>query len=279
MRTRPLLTATLLIASAHLAQAQTIPIWPGVAPGSEGWTQQEHTYGATPLGTVITNVVTPTLTVFLPPKDEATGTGVIVAPGGGFVALAMDRGGNDVARWLQQHGIAAFVLKYRLVEKRGDGIPSMDPDTAGRYGIADGIQAVKVVREHAAEWGISPRRVGFIGFSAGAMVASGTLLQPDSAARPDFVAMIYGGPFGVIPPIPPHLPPIFMAWAQDDDEVLPEIEAFYAALRTAGVAPEAHIFAAGGHGFGIQRQGTTSDHWVDEFYFWLEALQLTVPSS
>jgi acetyl esterase/lipase len=279
MRTRSLLTATLLIASAHFAQAQTIRIWPGVAPGSEGWTQQEHTYGATPLGTVITNVVTPTLTVFLPPKDEATGTGVIVAPGGGFVALAMDRGGNDVARWLQQHGVAAFVLKYRLVEKRGDGIPSMDPDTAGRYGIADGIQAVKVVREHAAEWGISPRRVGFIGFSAGAMVASGTLLQPDSAARPDFVAMIYGGPFGVIPPIPPHLPPIFMAWAQDDDEVLPEIEAFYAALRTAGVAPEAHIFAAGGHGFGIQRQGTTSDHWVDEFYFWLEALQLTVPSS
>jgi acetyl esterase/lipase len=267
----------LLLAGAHVTQAQTIRIWPGVAPGSEHWTQQEHTYGGTPLGTVITDVVTPTLTVFLPPKDEATGTGVIVAPGGGFVALAMDRGGTDVARWLQQHGIAAFVLKYRLVHKTGDGIPAMDQDTAGRYGIADGIQAVKVVRQHAAEWGISPGRVGVIGFSAGAMVASGTLLQSDSAARPDFVAMIYGGPFGVIPSIPPHLPPIFMAWAQDDDEVLSRIEAFYAALRKAGIAPETHIYTTGGHGFGIQRQGTTSDHWMDELYFWLEALQLTVP--
>ncbi|HET9604786.1 MAG TPA: alpha/beta hydrolase [Gemmatimonadales bacterium] len=277
MRLSPLLGTMLLLAGAHVAQAQTIRIWPGVAPGSEHWTQQEHTYGGTPLGTVITDVVTPTLTVFLPPKDEATGTGVIVAPGGGFVALAMDRGGTDVARWLQQHGIAAFVLKYRLVHKTGDGIPAMDQDTAGRYGIADGIQAVKVVRQHAAEWGISPGRVGVIGFSAGAMVASGTLLQSDSAARPDFVAMIYGGPFGVIPSIPPHLPPIFMAWAQDDDEVLSRIEAFYAALRKAGIAPETHIYTTGGHGFGIQRQGTTSDHWMDELYFWLEALQLTVP--
>lgn len=279
MRLSPLLGTMLLLAGAHVAQAQTIRIWPGVAPGSEHWTQREHTYGGTSLGTVITNVVTPTLTAYLPPRGEATSTGIIIAPGGGFVALAMDQGGNDVARWLQQHGIAAFVLKYRLVHKTADGIPAMDQDTAGRYGIADGIQAVKVVREHAAEWGILPHRVGFIGFSAGAMVASGTLLQPDSAARPDFVAMIYGGPFGVIPPIPPHLPPVFMAWAQDDDEVLPRIEAFYAALRKAGIAPETHIYTTGGHGFGIQRQGTTSDHWADEFYFWLEALKLTVPSS
>lgn len=277
MRIPFLLSCVLLITSAHVARAQTVRVWPGVAPGSEQWSQREHTYGGTPLGTVITNVVTPTLTVYLPPRGEATGTGIIVAPGGGFVALAMDHGGTDVARWLQQHGIAAFVLKYRLVEKRGDGIPNMDPDTAARYGIADGIQAVKVVRQHAADWGISPRRVGFIGFSAGAMVASGTLLQPDSAARPDFVAMIYGGPFGVIPPIPAHLPPVFMAWAQDDDEVLPQVEAFYAALRKAGIAPEAHIYTTGGHGFSIRRQGTTSDHWADEFYFWLEAQQLTVP--
>jgi acetyl esterase/lipase len=279
MRQSLLLSGMLLLTGAHIAGAQTIRIWPGVAPGSEHWTQREHTYGGTPLGTVITNVVTPTLTAYLPPKGEATGTGIIIAPGGGFVALAMGQGGNDVARWLQQHGIAAFVLKYRLIEKHGDGIPPMGQDTAARYGIADAIQAVKVVRQHAAEWGISPERVGFIGFSAGGMIASGALLQPDSAARPDFVAMIYGGPFGVMPPIPRHLPPIFMAWAQDDDEVLPQVEAFYAALRKAGIAPEAHIYTAGGHGFSIRRQGTTSDHWVDEFYFWLEALKLTVPAS
>lgn len=279
MRRISLLGSMLLAAGAQVAQAQTIRIWPSVAPGSEHWTQKEHTYPDTPLGTVIINVVTPTLTAYLPPRAKAKGTGVIIAPGGGFVALAMDREGIEVARWLQQHGIAAFVLKYRVVEKRGSGIPDMDPDTASRYGIADAIQAIRLVRQHAAEWGVSPHRVGFIGFSAGAMVASGTLLQPDSAARPDFVGMMYGGPFGVMPSIPPHLPPIFRAWAQDDDVVLPQVEAFYAALRKAGIAPEAHVFRTGGHGFGMHRQGTSSDHWIDEFYFWLEALKLTVPSS
>jgi acetyl esterase/lipase len=277
MRTLALLSPVLLIAGAHAAQAQTIPVWRGVAPGSENWSYREHTYGGTPVGTVITNVVTPTLTAYLPPRDQATGTAVIVAPGGGFVTLAMDRGGRDVAQWFQQRGIAAFVLKYRLMEDRGDWQPYMHPDSAGRYAIADGIRAVKVVREHAEEWGISPNRVGFIGFSAGAMVASAALLQPDSAARPDFVALIYGAPFGAIPPIPDNLPPIFMAWAQDDPEVLHQVEAFYAALRKAGVTPEVHIFSSGGHGFGIQREGTTSDHWMDELSFWLEALQLTVP--
>ena len=114
-------------------------------------------------------------------------------------------------------GIAAFVLKYRIMEKRQEGIPSgMNMDEAGKYGIADGIQALKVVRQHAAEWGISPDRIGFMGFSAGAMVTSGALLQTDAAARPNFAAMIYGGPFGVMPAIPAKLPPMFLAWAQDD---------------------------------------------------------------
>jgi predicted alpha/beta superfamily hydrolase/acetyl esterase/lipase len=266
-----------LAGATRAGQAQIVRLWPGAAPGSESWDWQEHTYASTPIGRVIMDVVTPTLTAYLPPRAEATGTGVIVAPGGGFVALAMDHGGDDVARWLQQHGIAAFVLKYRVVRKLSQGMPVMDPDTAGRYGIADGIQAIKVVREHAEEWGIAPDRVGFIGFSAGAMVSAATALNPDSAARPDFAAMIYGGPFGKIPAIPAHLPPLFLAWAQDDDEVLPQIEAFYAALRAAGVSPEAHIYKSGGHGFGIERQGTTSDHWADEYYYWLESLHLTVP--
>ena len=269
------LTASGLAVALGSAHGQSVNLWHGVAPGSEHWTQSERAVESTPIGTVIFNVVTPTLTAYLPPRGKATGTGIIVAPGGAFVALAVDLEGTTVARWLQEHGIAAFVLKYRIVEKRGDGIPTMDMDTAGRYGIADGIQAIKVVRQHAAEWGISPDRIGFMGFSAGAMVTSGTVLQQDSAARPNFAAMIYGGPFGVMPAIPSNLPPLFLAWAQDDRLAREAIVNFHDALRRAGQRPEVHIFSTGGHGFGLKQQGTSSDHWIDDFYNWLDAQGLT----
>jgi acetyl esterase/lipase len=277
MRRSLWLTAAGMGIALCTAHAQTVNVWPGVAPGSEHWTQKELTIADTPVGTVIFNVVTPTLTAYLPERSKATGTGVIIAPGGAFVALAIDLEGTSVARWLQQRGIAAFVLKYRIVEKRGEGIPQMDMDTAGRYGIADGIQAIKVVRHHAVEWGVSPDRIGFMGFSAGAMVTSGTVLQQDSAARPSFAAMIYGGPFGVIPTIPQKLPPLFLAWAQDDPVVRDAIVKFHDALERAGQRPEVHIYSAGHHGFGLRKQGTSSDHWIDDFYNWLDAQGLTKP--
>lgn len=258
------------------ANSQTVNLWPGVAPGSESWTHKEMTVADTPLGAVVFNVVTPTLTPYLPDKSKATGAGVIIAPGGAFVALAIDLEGNEVARWLQQRGIAAFVLKYRIMEKKGQGIPAgMNMDEAGKFGIADGIQAVKVVRDHSSEWGVAKDRIGFVGFSAGAMVASGVLLQTDAGARPNLVAMIYGGPFGVMPAIPPKLPPMFMAWAQDDPLVLAPIVKFYDALKAAGHKPEVHIYGTGGHGFGMRKQNTSSDHWIDEFYYWLEAQGFT----
>jgi len=264
----------LLVSCSGNSQVENI--WPGVPPGSENWTHKEMRAENTPLGTVIFNVVTPTLTAFLPERAKATGAGVVIAPGGAFVALAIDVEGNSVARWLQQRGIAAFVLKYRIMEKKGPGIPSdLNMDEAGKYGIADGIQAIKVVRQHAKEWGVAPDRVGFIGFSAGGMVASGTLLQADASARPNFAAMIYGGPFGVMPTIPQKLPPMFLAWAQDDPLVLPLLLKFYDALKAAGHKPEVHVFGSGGHGFGLRKQGTSSDHWIDSFYFWLEAQGLT----
>lgn len=272
MRKRVLPYALGIALTVCSANAQTVNIWPGVAPGSEHWTQKERIIKDTPIGTVIFNVVTPTLTAYLPDRAKATGSGVIIAPGGAFVALAIDLEAIEAARWLQRKGIAAFVLKYRIVEKKGEGIPpSLDLDTAGRYGIADGIQALKVVRRHAAEWRVDPNRVGFMGFSAGAMVASATLVQKDSAARPNFAAIIYGGPFGIMPPIPATLPPIFLAWAQDDAVALETAERFRSALIAAGNKPEAHIYSAGGHGFGMQKHGTTSDHWIDEFYYWLQA--------
>jgi acetyl esterase/lipase len=267
-----LLLSVVWTCSAH---AQTVNLWPGIAPGSEAWKQKEMSVSDTPIGTVIFNVVTPTLTAYLPDKTKATGTGVIVAPGGAFVALAIDLEGNSVARWLQERGIAAFVLKYRIVEKKGEGIPTgLNIAEVSRYGIADGIQALKVVRQHSAEWGVASDRIGFLGFSAGAMVASGALLQPDAAGRPNFAAMIYGG-VGVLPAIPAKLPPMFLAWAQDDDVAIVPIMKLHEALKSAGHKPEVHIFSAGGHGFGLKQQGKSSDHWIDEFYFWLEAQGLT----
>ena len=251
--------------------AQTLNVWPGVAPGSENWKQKEAVITDTPIGTIISNVVTPTLTAYLPPKNKATGTGVIVAPGGACVRLAMDLEGSKVTQWLVERGIAAFVLKYRLQEKKEEGIPAdLNMDEACKYGIADGIQAMKVVRQHAAEWGVSPDRIGFMGFSAGAMVTSGVLLQADAEGRPAFAAPIYGGPFGAMPAIPANLPPIFMAWAQDDELVQGSVVKFYDALKAAGNKPEVHIYTSGGHGFGMKPQGTTSDHWIEEFYWWLE---------
>jgi acetyl esterase/lipase len=107
------------------------------------------------------------------------------------------------------------------------------------------------------------------------MVTSGVLLQPDSAARPNFAALIYGAPFGLMPRIPSSLPPVFMAWAQDDNVALKPVVKFYDALLAAGIKPDTHIYSAGGHGFGMRKQQTTSDHWVDAFYDWLDSQGLT----
>ena len=324
MRTRQVIAAAgvmFLLTWCAAAQKQTINIWPGVAPGSENWSQPESVMTGSDTDRVL-NVVTPTLTVYLPEKSKATGTGVIIAPGGGFSYLAIDKEGYRVASWLQEKGIASFVLKYRvrqmtpenikaLAARRGGGggggrgTPPQTPapggragspanagapagapagagrgmDDVGQYGIADGIQALKVLRQRAAEFGLSPDRIGIVGFSAGGMVTSGVLLQQDPASRPSFAAPIYGGPFGAVPTIPENLPPIFLAWAQDDTTAGVACARFYAALTAAGSNPEVHIYRAGGHGFGMAKQGTTSDRWIDEFYYWLEVQGLTKPAA
>jgi acetyl esterase/lipase len=266
-----------LRAAGPAGAQQVVNLWPGPPPGTENWSFQERVIENTPVGTVIMNVTTPTVTAFLPEPGRATGAGVIVASGGAFVAQAVSLEGYSVARWLQQHGIAAFVLKYRTIEKNFEGVPEMNMDSVGRYAIADGIQALRVVRSRSAEWGVDPRRVGMVGFSAGAMVTSFAMLQADSAARPSFAGIIYGAPFGDMPVIPATLPPMFMAWAQDDQVALAPILRFHEALRAAGHRPEVHIFGSGGHGFGMKQQGTSSDHWIDMFYFWLQARGFTTP--
>jgi acetyl esterase/lipase len=222
---------------------KTIDLWPGIAPGSEQWKQPETVIGQAGNHRVI-NVSTPTLTVYLPDPSIATGTAVIIAPGGGFVWLSIDSEGYDVAKWLAARGIAGIVLKYRLFQVEGQdaaqvtqsantalAAPQRDRslmDTYSKYGIADGIEAVKVARAHAAEWKISPGRIVFAGFSAGAIVTSAVVLQSD--AHPNYAAPIYGGPFNEVPPIPKGLPPIFLAVAQDDAGAGPLVTRFYEAL-------------------------------------------------
>jgi len=309
MRTSKLIrfVAGVIAVPLCLAFGQTVNVWPGAAPGSEDWIQVEWIDRSTAqAGAVVFNVVTPTLTAYLPEESRPTGTGVIVAPGGGFTMLMIDKEGNDVARWLQDRGIAAFVLKYRISEtppdttvaqmisatvgRGGEGRGATPPSQTGgrsadsapramssasQYGIADGIQALKLVRQRAAEWGVSPDRIGFMGFSAGGLVTSGVLLQEDAAARPDFAALIYGAPFGMEPAIPDDLPPVFMAWAQDDALAAEASARFGASLKAAGYTPELHAYSGGNHGFGMRTLGTTSDHWIEEFYYWLEAQGLT----
>jgi acetyl esterase/lipase/quercetin dioxygenase-like cupin family protein len=270
---------------------KVINLWPGVAPGSEQWKQQETTLGSGDMQRTV-NVTTPTLTAYLPQTTTATGTAVIIAPGGGFIFLGTES--HDVAKWLVARGIAAFVLKYRTVQIEGQNEVQLNQSGGARfaaqlrdhaliaedekYGIADGVQAIKVVRTHAAEWGVSPDRIVFMGFSAGGSIAEFASVQPDVSARPNYAAPIYGAPFPV-PPIPKEVPPFFMEMAQDDTLAGPQIVAFYDALKSAGYKPEFHIYSSGGHGWGMRKQGKASDHWIDDFYYWLDAYGLTRPQS
>jgi acetyl esterase/lipase len=275
---------------AQEVKPAVIHLWPGAAPGSEQWKQPEAVLGSGDMERMV-NVSTPTLTAYLPDRSTATGTAVIIAPGGGFIFLGMKSEGYDVAKWLVARGIAAFVLKYRTAQIEGQNEAQLNQSGGarfgaqlrdhaliaedGKYAIADGIQAVKVVRARAAEWGVSPKRIVFTGFSAGGMIAEFTAIRPD--ARPNYAAPIYGAPFPDVPPIPQGLPPFFMAMAQDDTLAGAYIVKFYDALKAAGYKPEFHIYSSGGHGWGMRKQGKTSDHWIDEFYYWLEAQGLTRP--
>lgn len=279
-QTRPAHHAQQAQSAQQTQQApRAIRLWPGKAPGSEDWTWKEKDFHVAKIGTVAENVVTPTLTPYLPPAGKASGTGIIVAPGGGCIALTMDNEGSYAARWLERRGIAAFVLKYRLQHKTADGMPKdLDEDVACQWGIADAARALAIVRQHAKEWHVAPDRVGIMGFSAGGMIASEVLVARDAAARPAFAGLIYGAPFHSMPAIPRNLPPVFMAWTQTDPIALHAMTRFYGALLAAGDKPEAHIYSAGGHGFGMLHQGTTSDHWIEELYYWLEAKGLAQPA-
>ena len=231
----------------------------------------------------IRNVVNPTLTPVLPDPAKATGVAVIVAPGGGFRGLAIDHEGFQVARWLAERGIAAFVLKYRLVPTPRDAATYMQsvmaefgkrpPEEVFRdptpEALEDAQAAIRLVRQRSAEWNIAPGKLGFVGFSAGAVTTLGAGLAAEPAARPDFIAPIY--PPMASRQIPADAPPMFLAISLDDPlfaagKSLGLIESW----RTAKRPLEVHLYEKGGHGFGMSGRFSGSALWIDQFAAWMK---------
>lgn len=289
--------AVAAVPSVTIASAQTlatggtvIPLYPEGSVPSLSVPEKRHRL---PNGeTMIYDVSEPTLELFRPTPGRANGTAVIVAPGGGFVALGYTRGGTDVARALAARGITAFVLKYRTI-RSGDGPMRMSdvhmkemsvvmsraktgepvemPRFAGElHAVEDGVRAMAIVRQRASAWGIDPHRVGVLGFSAGAYLAA-DLAIGDAGSRPDFVGLIYGG---LRTPVPADAPPAFIAGAADDEYQPNDPVLLYQAWRKAGAAAELHLYERGGHGFDLHRQGTTSDHWFDQLLSWMQSRRL-----
>jgi acetyl esterase/lipase len=268
----------LLSGIAMAEEPKVISLWPGVAPGSESWTQKESeiTVPQDP-GHRIVNVTRPTLTVFLPPAATANGTAIVVCPGGGFRRLAVEHEGYAAARWLNTIGVTAFVLKYRVMQTgdAGENDPAVMEARKREViplALADAQQAIRIVRKRAAEWGIARDRIGIMGFSAGGYFADAVALQHDSNSRPDFVGSIYAVPQDDFT-VPKDAPPLFLAQANDDtwaDPVNGSVR-LYSAWRKAGIQAELHVYASGGHGFGMYKKGAPVDDWSDRFRAWLDA--------
>ncbi len=265
------------------AQNKVIRLYDGPAPGSENWKQTEQENRTNLWQTpVVFNVVNPTLTVFQPEVGKANGTAVVICPGGAFFALSIDSEGNDVARWLTAKGVTCFVLKYRLVECKTTD-PTIEVMTRGplddvvapvvKLALADGNAAIGYLRKHAAEFGVSPERIGIIGFSAGGTVAMSAALNYTAETRPNFVAAIYAAYNWAIKGsgVPADAPPAFVLAASDDPLGLaPQSVTIYQDWIAAGKSAELHLYSKGGHGFGMKLQHQPSDQWIERFADWLE---------
>ena len=265
-----------------VTQNEKILLWPEGAPGSEDWTQIEEELYFPPDLKVVRNVTHPSLTVYPADPAKANGTAVIVCPGGAWHFLSIDKEGNDAARWLAARGVSAFVLRYRLLRTGEDALAETeahhrDPGMMDslRQPLmpllqADGRQAMRLVRARAPEWGILPERVGMLGFSAGGDFAVNAVLDNPTELRPSFAGAIYPAVFGEVA-APPDAPPLFLLCADDDDMATTASLHLYAAWKAVKRPVEMHIYAQGGHGFGMQPQGLPSDTWIDRFGDWLGA--------
>ncbi|MCK3683424.1 alpha/beta hydrolase [Maribellus sp. YY47] len=280
------------------AQNEVLKVWPNGAPNDNGMKLPEEKYD----GVRVRNVSEAEMYVFLPGKEINTGTAVLICPGGGYAIEAMDHEGYDVARFLQEKGIAGIVLKYRLPYGH-DEIPSWDAR-----------RAMRTIRANAEKWGINPEKIGIAGSSAGGHLAStaGTVFDAGNAqsedpvekfsCRPDFMLLLYpvitmneefthmGSRENLIGKghdqklvrkysnelnVTAETPPTFLILADDDAGVPPRnsIE-FYSALKRNKVPAELHIFQKGGHGFGIRQEGLPANNWPNMFVDWLKARKI-----
>ena len=306
----PICTFVLGILAATAGDARAQPeqqfhLWPGAAPGSENWKQPESTTRSPSGDRTIRNVSDPSVTVLLPPAAVATGTAVVVAPGGALRLLAWDNEGITVARWLNTRGIAALVLKYRTLQTmplndRGRESASAaagaassprqelhirnananpEPDNTAlqevlRMAVADAQQAMRLARRNAAQWHIDPARVGIMGFSAGGGIAVGTSLAERSDASPDFVVSLYGPSLQDVN-VPPHAPPLFIAVGATHFNVTNGCLALFAAWKASGKPAEIHVYDQVSAGFGMTKRGLPVDSWTDRLLEWLVARKLT----
>lgn len=270
--------ATLLAATAFAQNL--IPLSSGQPP------YPEKQYFSKPWNTeVIANVTQPSMLLFKPAPCASNGTGVIVVPGGGFMALSINSEGIDLAKWLAARGVTAFVLKYRLQHTGEDGTQEFmslfkNEDQWAQVvaevipkSIDDGLAAVAYVRKHAAEWGIAPDRVGIVGFSAGGTVTAGVGLRYTPESCPAFVAPIYPAMATLKDvPVPADAPALFVVAASDDGLGLaPDSVFLYNEWTVAHKSAELHMYAKGNHGFGMRKQGLPSDGWVDRFGEWMQS--------
>lgn len=280
------LACFVLVSTASKAQ-ETIKLYQGKAPGSENWTQQEaQMYSDLFKTEVVYNVTDPSVLVYQVPKGvKNTGTAIVIAPGGGFQSLSINREGKELADILSKKGITAFVLKYRLnkTETNDPAREMMDKlkDRAAfeknslatiQLAAQDGKNALNYVRNNASKYGIDTKKVGIIGFSAGSTVAMETVLDNKKEQLPDFVANIYGGPRPELlsVPAPEKKIPMFVCAASDDQlKLAPRSIQMYNKWLDAGQSVELHMYSKGGHGFGTGKQNLPVDLWENRFEEWL----------
>jgi len=278
-RVRVAAAVALLCALVGVALAeppQSLLLWPSGAPGSEGRSGVETVRLNEHGQHIVSNVHAPSIAVFLPARHRATGAAVIVVPGGGHTELWMDHEGYNVASWLSDHGVAAFILKYRLTRETGSTY------TIEGSALPDIRRAIRLVRSRASEWGLNPDDVGVMGFSAGGELAALASTRYDTgvssaadpvereSSKPAFQALLY-------PAIPRDMtlsketPPAFLACGEDDrQDIAQGLPELYLALKRAGVSAELHVYAGVGHGFGIrQNNGTAVSLWPQLFLEWL----------
>lgn len=276
LRLKKLLPVCLLLSNVMAsAQQREILLWPNGAPGSEGKTGNEklRIVGG---DHVLSNIHHPSITTYLPSKEKATGVAVIIAPGGGHRELWITHEGYNIAGWLSERGVAAFVLKYRLARDTNSTY-SIDKDE-----LADIQRAIRLVRSRAKEWNVDTAKIGVMGFSAGGEVAALSAMRFDNgnanaadaidreSSRPAFQGLIYPGSTGRYE-IVPNAPPVFLVGGYNDRaDIAQGVAEVYLKYKKANIPAELHIYSNAGHGFGI-RQGNTGAvaGWIDRFYDWL----------